>query len=71
MNDKPTYDTYNGNGFGYTTHNLNRIGELTQPLCGNWLKKHYKKYPNGKLPKQTMTRGKANGIWQSYLKGIP
>jgi len=49
---KPSYQYYNGKGFGFLTYH----GGL---LCNNgtdWIKKHYEKYPDGILPEQTITK---------------
>jgi len=51
---KVVYPSYAGNGFGYLTYH----GTL---LCNNsndWLKVHYRKYPGGVLPEQTIVRGR-------------
>lgn len=48
---KPNAPSYNGDGFGYLFYH----GAL---LCNDgkrdWIAFHYQKYPEGKLPKQTM-----------------
>lgn len=47
VHNKPHYSYYGGNGYGVLPYHHNGYDK--------WLRKHYKKYPNGKLPEQAIT----------------